>query len=93
MSPIRTGLVFGITVGVFYAACTAIWALAPESFLTFMNNLFHGMDFRLLVQPRPFSWSGFAAALLILSGWAMAAGAFFTWLSHKLSQQSGSKRG
>jgi len=81
MASIRTGIVFAITVGVFYALCTLVWVLAPGPFLAFMNNLFHGMDFSALVQPGPFAWSGFLSALLILSGWALAAGTFFAWLS------------
>ena len=59
MASIRTGIVFAITVGVFYALCTLVWVLAPGPFLAFMNNLFHGMDFSALVQPGPFAWSGF----------------------------------
>ena len=86
MTPIRTGIAFAITVGVFYALCTLIWALAPGPFLTFMNNLFHGMDFSALVKPGPFAWSGFVTALLILSGWALAAGTFFAWLSRRLAR-------
>jgi hypothetical protein len=86
MTPIRTGIAFAITVGVFYALCTLIWALAPGPFLAFMNNLFHGMDFSALVQPGPFAWSGFVTALLILSGWALAAGMFFAWLSRRLAR-------
>ena len=86
MTPVRTGIAFAITVGVFYALCTLIWALAPGPFLAFMNNLFHGMDFSALVQPGPFALSGFVTALLILSGWALAAGMFFAWLSRRLAR-------
>ena len=39
-----------------------------------MNNLFHGMDFSSMVQPRPFAWLGFLVALLVLSTWALLAG-------------------
>lgn len=78
MASIRTGIAFAITVGVFYAMCTLVWVLAPGPFLTFMNDLFHGMDFSTLVQP---GGSGFVSALLILCGWALAAGTFFAWLS------------
>lgn len=84
ISPIRTGIAFAITVGAFYALCTLVWVLAPGPFLTFMDNLFHGMDFSALVQPRPFALSGFVVALLVLSGWALAAGTFFAWLSHRI---------
>ena len=86
MSPLRTGIALAITVGLFYALCALVWALAPGSFLGFMNNLFHGMDFTSMVQPRPFAWSGFLVALLVLSVWALFAGAFFAWLQNLLTR-------
>ncbi len=51
-----------------------------------MNNLFHGMDFSSMVQPRPFAWPGFFAALLVLSAWALIAGVFFVWLLNRLTR-------
>ena len=81
MDSSRTGIAFAITVGVFYALCTLVWVLTPGPFLIFINDLFHGMDFSSLVQPEPFAWSGFVSALLILGGWALAAGTFFAWFS------------
>ena len=86
MTPLRTGIALAITVGVFYALCALVWALAPGPFLGFMNNLFHGMDFSSMVQPRPFAWMGFLAALLVLSGWALLAGIFFGWLFIRLTR-------
>jgi hypothetical protein len=83
--PFGTGIAFAITVGVFYALCTLAWVLAPGPFLGFMNSLFHGMDFSGMVQPRPFAWSGFLVALLLLSGWALLAGTFFAWLRNRLT--------
>ena len=83
-SPLRTGIALAVTVGVFYALCALVWAVAPDPFLGFMNNLFHGMDFSSMVQPRPFAWPGFLAALLVLSTWALLAGAFFAWLLNRL---------
>ena len=79
MTPLRTGLALAITVGLFYALCALVWAVAPGPFLGFMNNLFHGMDFSTLVQPRPFVWMGFLSALLVLGAWA-----FFAWLFNRL---------
>lgn len=80
-SPLRTGIALAVTVGLFYSLCALVWALAPGPFLGFMNNLFHGMDFSsMVVQPRPFAWPGFLAALLVLSTWALFAGMFFAWL-------------
>lgn len=86
MSPARTGLTLAITVSFFYALCTLVWVLAPGPFLGFMNNLFHGMDFTSLVQPRPFAMPSFVTALIVLSVWALLAGMFFGWLSGRLAR-------
>jgi len=83
--PFNTGIALAATVGVFYALCTLLWVLAPGPSLGFMNSLFHGMDFSSMVQPRPFAWSGFLVALLLLSGWALLAGTFFAWLRNRLA--------
>jgi hypothetical protein len=85
-TPIRAGLALAITVGVFYALCALVWALAPGPFLGFMNSLFHGMNFDGMVQPRAFTWSGFGLALLVLSAWALLAGMFFAWLLARLTR-------
>ena len=86
MSPLRTGFTLAITVAVFYALCTAAWVLAPGPFLGLLNNLFHGLDFSSLVQSRPFDWQGFVAPLVVLSLWALLAGAFFAWLNNRLAR-------
>ena len=86
IAPLRTGVALAITVGVFYALCALVWALAPGPFLGLMNNLFHGMDFSSMVQPRPFAWPGFLAALLVLSTWALLAGMFFAWVLNRLGR-------
>ena len=86
MPPLRIGITLAITVGVFYALCTLVWALAPGPFLSLMNSLFHGMDFSSMVQTRPFAWLGFLTALLVLSTWALLAGAFFAWLLNRLTR-------
>ena len=84
MTPLRTGIALAITVGLFYALCTLVWALAPGPFLSFMDNLFHGMDFSSMVRPQPFAWPGFISALLVLSTWALLTGVFFSWLLNRL---------
>ena len=85
MSPLRTGIAFGITVGVFYILCTLAWVMAPGPFLSFMNSLFHGMDFSGMVRPGPFGWQGFLIALVLLSGWALITAAFYAWLLNRLN--------
>ena len=86
IAPLRTGVALAITVGVFYALCALVWTLAPGPFLSFMNNLFHGMDFGSMVRTRPFAWPGFLTALLLLSTWALLAGVFFAWLLNRLTR-------
>jgi hypothetical protein len=83
--PFSVGIALAVTVGLFYALCTLVWVLAPGPFLGFMNNLFHGMDFSSMVQPRPFAWAGFLLALFVLSTWALLAGVFFGWLLKRLT--------
>ena len=82
-SALRTGIALAITVGVFYALCALVWALAPGSFLGFLNNLFHGMDFSSMVKPQPFAWAKFLTVLLVLSLWALLAGVLFAWLLNR----------
>ncbi|MDP3169541.1 MAG: DUF5676 family membrane protein [Polaromonas sp.] len=76
MMPLPTGIALAVTVGVFYALCALVWALAPGPFWGFMNKLFHGMNFSRMVQPRPFDGQGFLTALPVLSTWALLAGTF-----------------
>ncbi len=86
MNILRTGISLSVTVAVFYALCTLAWIMAPGTFLGFMNNLFHGMDFSGMVQAGPFSWPGFFQALIVMSLWALLAGSFFAWLSNRLER-------
>ena len=58
----------------------------PGSFLGFMNNLFHGMDFSSMVKPQPFAWAKFLTVLLVLSVWALLAGVLFAWLLNRLTR-------
>ena len=85
MTPLRTGIALAITVGVFYALCALVWALAPGPSLSLMNGLFHGMNFNSMVRPGDFSLLGFVAALVVLSVWAFFVGTFFAWLRDRLS--------
>ena len=84
MTPLRTGIALAITVAVFYALCALVWGMAPGPFHSFMNSLFHGMDFSGMVQPGPFSLPGFLTATVILAVWA--AGTFFGWALERLSR-------
>ena len=84
--PLRTGVALAVTVAVFYTFCTLAWLAAPGPFLGFTNNLFHGIDFRPLLKPAPFSWGGFIEALLVMSVWAFLAGTFFALVHRGLAR-------
>ena len=86
MTPLRTGITLAITAGLFYSLCAVVWALAPGPSLSFMNGLFHGMNFSGMVQPGTFSLLGFLVALVVLSGWAFCVGTFFAWLHNRLAR-------
>jgi hypothetical protein len=86
MNPLRTGIALSITAALMYALCALAWALAPGPFLGLMNSLFHGLDLSSLVHPAPFAWQGFALPLLVLSAWALVAGAFFAWVTNRLAR-------
>ncbi len=84
--PLRAGIALAGTTAAFYTFCTLLWVLAPTAFLSFMNSLFHGMDFSTMANSPQFSASGFLVALVVLSIWALGAGVFFSWLFNRLGR-------
>ena len=78
---ISTGLALAITVGVGYTACTLAFRVWPDAAMTFMNALFHGLDFRKLQSgPVPFEFGSFLPALFVAVVWAFALGVLFGWI-------------
>lgn len=82
--PLRTGVALAVTAAAFYSLRTLVWLAAPGPFLTFMNSLFHGLDFSPLLRQASFSWVGFLEALVVITVWAFLAGSFFQWLRQRL---------
>ena len=83
--PIRTGTAFALTVGIGYVGCTFIFWLWPEASASFMNGLFHGLDFRKLQSGSTlFDFGAFFYTLAGLLVWAFGLGAFFGWVSGRL---------
>ncbi len=82
---IPTGVALAITVGVAYAACAVAFRAAPDAAMTFMNALFHGLDFRKLQSgPVAFDFGSFAFALFVFVVWAFVLGAVFGWIADRL---------
>ena len=83
LNPWRTGTALAVTVVLAYALCAAIFALLPDASVTFMNALFHGLDFRKL-QPAAggFSLAGFGAVAAVMAAWAFVVGAIYAGVSN-----------
>ena len=86
---IRIGSAFAITVAVGYALCSAVFWIWPQAAASFMNSLFHGLDFtKLQSGPTLFSFGSFLYALVVMAAWAFGLGALFGWLSERLGHAS-----
>lgn len=84
-NPVKSGVAFAATVAIGYAACTLVFWLWPEASVTFMNSLFHGLDFRKLQSGSAlFSFGSFLYALVGIAIWAFGLGAVFGWLSARI---------
>lgn len=85
ITPLKAGAAFSLTAAIGYTLCTlAFWAW-PDAAITFMNALFHGLDFRALRSgPGPFDFGGFVAALAILAAWAFMLGALFVGILQEM---------
>ena len=81
-SAMRTGTALAITVAVAYALCSLIFWIWPETAASFMNGLFHGLDFRKLQSgPTLFSFGAFLSALIVMAAWAFVVGTLFGGIS------------
>ena len=86
---IRTGLALAVTVGIGYSACALVFWLWPEAAATFMNGLFHGLDFRKLQSgPALFSFGSFLYALVVMMAWAFALGTIYGWLQNRFANEA-----
>ena len=86
---VRTGIALALTAGIGYCGCALLFWLWPEAAVTFMNALFHGLDFRRLQSgPALFSFGSFVYALVVMMVWALALGAIFGWLQSRFGNQA-----
>jgi len=86
---LRTGAALAITVAVAYAACAFVFWVFPDAAASFMNALFHGLDFRRLQASSSFfSFGGFVYALVGITVWAFIFGALFGWLQSRVRAPS-----
>jgi large-conductance mechanosensitive channel len=84
-NPVKSGVALAVTVAIGYAACSLVFWLWPEAAASFMNSLFHGLDFRKLQSGTAlFSFGSFVYALAGITIWAFGLGAVFGWLSGRV---------
>ena len=87
LDPWRSGAALAVTVAIAYAICALIFALFPDASASFMNALFHGLDFRKL-QPAAggFSLAGFGGAIAAMAAWGFLVGALFAVVRNFLTR-------
>lgn len=85
MNPWRTGATLALTLAVSYTVCALLYALFPELGIEFLNALFHGLDFRRLGEPVPFTPFLFMVPLLVFVVWGFLVGALYASL-HNLTK-------
>lgn len=84
INPIRTGIALAVTVGIGYAACALVFWRWPDAAASYMNALFHGLDFRKLQSgPTMFNFGSFLYALVVSVVWAFGLGAIFGWVLNR----------
>lgn len=87
-SPWRTGATLAVTFAITYTVCAVAYALMPELGIDFLNALFHGLDFRKLGAPMPFTFLMFVYPLVVFVVWGFAVGALYAWLHGALHGRS-----
>jgi 2TM family of unknown function (DUF5676) len=82
--PWKTGVTLSTTLSITYTVCALGYALMPERGLDFLNALFHGLDFRRLGAPMPFTFLMFVYPLIVFMVWGFAVGTLYAWLHNAL---------
>lgn len=86
LQPVATGVSLALTVAVMYAICTAIWVVWQAEALIFLNDLFHGLDFRKLqTTEASYSIMNFVVPLIVLASWGFVAGTLYGFVHNALS--------
>lgn len=89
MNPRKTGNAFAATLAISYGACALGYAMAPEWRIGFLNALFHGLGFRKLASPEPFTLPMFIYLLLVFVVWGFLVGALYAWMHGVLNRGGG----
>jgi len=84
-TPWLTGAALAITILIGYTVCALFFVVFPETGVTVLNSLFHGLDFRRL-QPAgtTFSFSGLGTVGAALALYAFVLGALYASIRNRL---------
>lgn len=83
-TPWKTGVSLSLTMAISYTLCAILYGLWPQQGVDFLNALFHGLDFRRLASPLPFTPRIFIYPLVVLVVWGFVVGTVFAWLDNRL---------
>jgi hypothetical protein len=85
LSPVLVGASLAVTVAIGYTVCAAAWAIWNEAALDFLNALFHGLDFRKIIQDQlEYGIRLFLSPLSVLTVWAFLMGALYSVIHNVL---------
>lgn len=80
LNPWRLGAILSMTVVVNYVLCTIFWYAFNERSITFLNALFHGMDFNKIYTRTALSLGDSLYVLIVLSLWAFVVGVIYAFI-------------
>lgn len=84
LNPWKHGTVLALTVAINYLFCTILWTLFTDSAVSFLNALFHGLDFRRLTVDAGFNLRNQIYALVVLTAWAYVLGVIYALIRNWL---------
>jgi hypothetical protein len=88
LKPWSVGAALALTVLVTYVVCTVIFVTFPESSVSFLNSLFHGLDFRKLQPPAGgFSYGGSAGVAVTWVVAGFLVGALYAWFYNLFARE------
>lgn len=83
MMPLPTGIALAVTVGVFYALCALVWALAPGPFLGLHEQALSWHELQPHGSAPSIRWAGFLDGVARTEHLGFIGRDFFAWLLNR----------
>ena len=87
LRPLAVGSSLAVTMAIVYALCTAAWITWQTEAVNFLNELFHGLDFRRIQVESSYSVMAFIAPLAVLSLWGFVTGTLYGLIYNALTRE------